>query len=165
MFSKLTSSIFIVFFAFAAYANPVSPMRYDSNEFASLRAASDYGQDTFENHGFRKGQINDVYYNQVLWCSLNEIDGGATHSLAITKNGSGFQMYEYIDVSSEGYYKILSQAPVLVSKSTTTLEVSDNSGGKIIFNYQGTAKGYADIGLKNPALFVQGKVSCIASPL
>lgn len=140
-------------------ANTIDPQRFDYGKFDQLRHNADLGSDSFIRHGFKVGMIDDVYYNQVFVCTLTEIDSGANHNIAITKVNDVINFYEYVDVYSEGVYKILSSGSLtLTNAEQDKVTYTDNLGGWIEVN--ANRKLTAQVKLKEPKLSVSKPIPC-----
>ncbi len=153
--------ILLSFFLAPSYlsANTINPLRVDYEAFDQLRYNTDHGLDSYAKHGFKIGMIDDVFYNPVFVCTLTEIDSGASHKIAVTNANDVIKFYEYIDINSEGYYKLLSYG--VLNLTTTDSEkaiYTDELGGQIKFNLG--RKVTAQVDLKEPALSVNKKNPC-----
>jgi hypothetical protein len=143
--------IFSFLFSVQVFAAKIEPLRYDPNQITNDR-------ETLKD--FTEGQINDVFYNQILYCNLEDLDPGMFHVIAVTlKHGQG-RFYEYIDLDSEGRYRLLSKGSVQVTETSDALTILDSAGGHIDFSGAVHKNGKAIVALKDPALTVNAPVSC-----
>jgi hypothetical protein len=141
--------LFISLISLNAFAIQIEPLRYNPHSITN----PDF-------RGFVQGQIDDVFYHQVLDCALVELQTGMIHRLAVTFSRGQGKFYEYIDLDSEGMYKILSQGKVQVTETDSSVVVQDAQGGSINFSGKIKKQGQATVALKDPALLVDEAVTC-----